>query len=76
LNPKRKLCNANTAWHPEFHRSLKEKVAQAMTPSSNAPTPKRLRSEAWLLLGISSLPGELVLSSGTLSYFARITGSA
>jgi hypothetical protein len=76
LSPKWNLCNANTARHSEFHRSRNEKLAQPVTSDRNAPTPKRLRSEAWLLLGISSLPGELVLSSGTLSYFAHSTGSA
>jgi hypothetical protein len=35
----------------------------------------RLRTEAWLLRGISSLPGELRLSSGSLSFISAGTGS-
>ena len=35
----------------------------------------KLRSDAWLLLGLSSLPGELSLSSGWLSYVASGCGS-
>ncbi|HMN78451.1 MAG TPA: hypothetical protein PKA20_00855 [Burkholderiaceae bacterium] len=35
-----------------------------------------LRTEAWLLRGISSIPGELVLRGGVLSFSARSTGSA
>lgn len=36
----------------------------------------RLRTEAWLLRGISSIPGELVLQGGALKFIARGTGSA
>jgi hypothetical protein len=36
----------------------------------------KLRSECWLLLGISTLPGELILSGGKLTYLASGTGSA
>jgi hypothetical protein len=36
----------------------------------------RLRTEAWLLRGISSIPGELVLEGGALKFIARGTGSA
>lgn len=36
----------------------------------------KLRTEAWLLRGISSLPGELALLNGTLTYFVAGTGSA
>jgi hypothetical protein len=35
-----------------------------------------LRGECWLLLGISSLPGELILSGGKLTYLASGNGSA
>ena len=35
----------------------------------------RLRTEAWLLRGISSLPGELRLISGNLSFVSAGTGS-
>jgi hypothetical protein len=35
----------------------------------------KLRSECWLLLGISSMPGELILSGGKLTYLASGTGS-
>jgi hypothetical protein len=35
----------------------------------------RLRTEAWLLRGISSLPGELRLASGNLSFTSSGTGS-
>ena len=35
-----------------------------------------LRSEAWLLRGISSIPGELILAHGVLRFVARDTGSA
>lgn len=35
----------------------------------------RLRSEAWLLRGISSLPGELGLNAGKLSFISTATGS-
>jgi len=35
-----------------------------------------LRTEAWLLRGISSIPGELSLKAGTLSFKANGTGSA
>lgn len=34
-----------------------------------------LRSEAWLLRGISSLPGELILERGMLQFVAHGTGS-
>lgn len=34
------------------------------------------RTDAWLLRGISSIPGELALRSGTLSFTAFHTGSA
>ena len=37
---------------------------------------KAFRTEAWLLCGISSVPGELVLKSGVLSFVASDTGSA
>lgn len=36
----------------------------------------RLRTDAWLLRGISSIPGELHLASGTLSFACTGTGSA
>jgi hypothetical protein len=36
----------------------------------------RLRTEAWLLRGISALPGELRLNSGKLSFIISGTGSA
>ncbi len=36
----------------------------------------KLRSEAWLLRGISSIPGELTLVAGRLSFTAHNTGSA
>lgn len=36
----------------------------------------KLRTEAWLLRGISSLPGELALLNGTVTYFVAGTGSA
>ena len=39
-------------------------------------TASELRTAAWLLRGISSLPGELRLSSGTLSFIACGSGSA
>ena len=42
-------------------------------------TPKnegRLRTESWLLRGISSIPGELVLNAQSLSFIATNTGSA
>ena len=35
-----------------------------------------LRSEAWLLRGISSIPGELILAHGVLRFVAHDTGSA
>lgn len=37
---------------------------------------KRLNTPAWLLRGISSIPGELRLSSGKLSFVCLGTGSA
>lgn len=39
-------------------------------------TTDRLRTDAWLLRGISSIPGELRLAAGTLSFTCRGTGSA
>jgi hypothetical protein len=36
----------------------------------------RLRTDAWLLRGISSIPGELVLQGGHLMFLSRGTGSA
>ncbi len=36
----------------------------------------RLRTDAWLLRGISSIPGELRLGSGSLSFVASGAGSA
>ncbi len=36
----------------------------------------RLRTEAWLLRGISSIPGELLLQGGALKFIAQGTGSA
>ena len=39
-------------------------------------TAQRLRSEAWLLRGISSIPGELILAHGVLCFVAHDTGSA
>lgn len=36
----------------------------------------RLRTDAWLLRGISSIPGELRLSAGTLTFTCSGTGSA
>lgn len=36
----------------------------------------RLRTDAWLLRGISSIPGELRLSNGTLSFTSSRFGSA
>ena len=43
-----------------------------------SPTPApRLRSEAWLLLGLfSSIPGELILGNGALCFVAHGAGSA
>ncbi len=38
--------------------------------------PVRLRSEAWLLLGVSSVPGELSLQSRRLSFTTHHSGSA
>ena len=35
-----------------------------------------LRTDAWLLRGISSIPGELQLAAGTLSFTCSGTGSA
>ncbi len=35
-----------------------------------------LRTDAWLLRGMSSIPGELRLSAGTLSFVCSGTGSA
>jgi hypothetical protein len=36
----------------------------------------RFRTDAWLLRGISSIPGDLVLNNATLTYTAFGTGSA
>jgi len=44
--------------------------------TGDALTKMKLRTEAWLLRGISSLPGELALMNGTLTYFVAGTGSA
>lgn len=38
--------------------------------------PLELRTPAWLLRGISSIPGELLLGSGQISFAAFNTGSA
>lgn len=58
--------NSNPKTKPKFKRKPK--------PAPN-PSP-RLCSDAWLLLGISSVPGELVLQAGWLSFTAHHTGSA
>lgn len=43
----------------------------------NAPhTTTTLRTEAWLLRGISSIPGELILKDGVIRFMAEGTGSA
>jgi hypothetical protein len=47
-----------------------------VTQSATSNRPSRLRSEAWLLRGISSIPGELALKGETLSFTALNTGSA
>ena len=39
-------------------------------------SPSKLGTEAWLLLGISSIPGALLLKAGQLSFTAQGTGSA
>ena len=39
-------------------------------------TPPELRTDAWLLRGISGIPGELRLRAGTLSFTAHGAGSA
>ncbi len=52
--------------------------------NANSPIPlvsrsismESLRSEAWLLRGISSIPGELTLAQGVLQFVAHDTGSA
>jgi hypothetical protein len=36
----------------------------------------RLRTDAWLLRGVSSIPGELRLAAGTSSFTSSGTGSA
>lgn len=36
----------------------------------------RLRTDAWLLRGVSSIPGELRLAAGTVSFTCSGTGSA
>lgn len=36
----------------------------------------RLRTDAWLLRGISSIPGELVLQGGSIAFISRSGGSA
>jgi hypothetical protein len=47
-----------------------------MRKISSTAVRQSLRSQAWLLRGNSSLPGELVLKSGQLSFIAHNTGSA
>lgn len=47
--------------------------AQRHPPAEDAV---RMRSPAWLLRGISSIPGELILRNGILSFVGRDTGSA
>jgi hypothetical protein len=47
-----------------------------MKHSGTPKSSNRLLSNAWLLRGISSIPGELVLASGTVSFTAFNTGSA
>ncbi len=47
-----------------------------MTKSATRKKPFKLRTEAWLLRGISSIPGELALAAETLSFTALNTGSA
>ena len=42
----------------------------------DSTTTTTLRSEAWLLRGISSMPGELILDGGVLRFVADGTGSA
>ena len=48
----------------------------APTPIATPPRMRSLRTEAWLLRGISSIPGELLLRDGVLSFSATDTGSA
>ena len=47
-----------------------------VTQSATTTRTSRLRSEAWLLRGISSIPGELALKNETLSFTALNIGSA
>jgi hypothetical protein len=44
--------------------------------AAGTPNNTKLRTKAWLLLGISSVPGELTLRSGQLSFTAHSAGSA
>jgi hypothetical protein len=47
-----------------------------MTPPVTSKAASNLQTKAWLLLGFSSLPGELSLRAGILSFVASNTGSA
>jgi|GEM_PF-2544327 len=55
---------------------MKSKSTPERTPNKTPATEPSLRSAAWLLLGISSIPGELMLQAGWLSFTAENTGSA
>lgn len=65
------------------HRQLTERLQKLQRPAAKPamprapkPIPQRLRTRAWLLRGISSIPGELLLSGGRLSFTAEGYGSA
>ena len=46
-----------------------------MKPTTSNPAPQRLDTPAWLLRGIGTIPGQLVLSGGRLSFIAEGSGS-
>lgn len=46
-----------------------------MKANKSTPAPQRLDTPAWLLRGIGTIPGRLVLSGGRLSFIAEGSGS-
>ena len=42
-----------------------------MKASKSTPAPQRLDTPAWLQRGIGTIPGQLVLSGGRLSFIAE-----
>lgn len=66
-----------TAEAAHVHARSAAALNKATAPSPNpSPATTSLRTDAWLLRGISSIPGELILEHGVIRFVANGSGSA